>query len=85
MPESCFPTDHEGNGTEESKHDQQLPGSWLWPLPCRTGQDRTCIGLGWALDALPTWCGISPCSAHREALLFWVYFIKMILKSVREP
>lgn len=37
VPENCFPTDQEGNRTEESKHKQQVLGSWwLQPLPMQS-------------------------------------------------
>lgn len=37
VPEKCFPTDHEGNGTEESNHEQRVLGRWwLQTLPTQS-------------------------------------------------
>lgn len=43
VPEKHFPTDREGNRTEESKHDQRVLGHW-WPHhaePSHAEQGRT--------------------------------------------
>lgn len=80
VPEKCFPTDHDGNGTEESKHEQWVLGRW-WPqtLPTqgKAGPNMCHAPVGPA--ALPTCCGIPWGSAHRDA------FIKVFLKSFRYP
>lgn len=33
VPEKYFPPDHEGNRTEESKHDQRVLGHWWLQTP----------------------------------------------------
>lgn len=86
VPEKCFPTDHDGNGTEESKHEQRALGRW-WPqtLPTqgKAGPNMCHAPVGPA--ALPTCCGIPWGSAHRDAFLLWLHFIKVFLKSFRYP
>lgn len=78
---NCFPTDHKGNRTEESKLDHQVPESWWLPMQRKAGLDV--YQAQWALAALPTWRGISQGSAHKEAFLLWLHLIKVFLKSFR--
>lgn len=64
VPEKCFPTDHEGNRTEESKHDQWVLGSWwpqLPPTQSKAGRnmDQAQVGPG-CLAYLWDFMGLSP-------------------------